>query len=280
MATTLSSGLPAEFLDQQEVELDIRAGYDWLKLVSIVGYKEPTHEEKELYISYKGKVVVMQKVRAFFPASFVGVLNQIEGKVFDFASRALVQLQFGDFLSDEWSALRKTVDAKLHELGFQDHLDGIREGMASDNPEIIRASVFACRNLMRDLADHLWQDPRKTYEHLKGQGKDGKLQVTSDDTKNRYAAYLHQKGLHGKKGAHVKEDQERLWSSLKSLIEQQSQGHAPIAKQEANFVAIKTYLMIGELIGKTDMLPVVNMEIQPLTSETKHPTSIYLMLDF
>jgi hypothetical protein len=183
-------------------------------------------------------------------------LTQLESQVFDFVSKSYVQLKYGNLITDIWSNYRTTVDNKLANLDLTNHLQAIQSGIQSNNPESWRTSAFACRNMITDLANYLWQDTKPRYEHLKGSTKDGKLDVTEGNTKNRLAAYLHQKGISGTTGKHLRNEVERLVASMDSIISFQSTAHDPINLQDTRSIAISTYLLIGEIVTRTDLVPI------------------------
>ena len=184
--------------EEEAAPLDVSAGVDFLLKVAQSGYTETTGETKEGWSPRRERSIKLERVRVFSAASFEQALSEIERMVFEFASRSYSVLRYGNALGDIWSDYRTAVDEALNHLGFGAHLDAIQSGLQSDNPEAWRAAVLECRNLLNDLANHLWQDPRATYLHLQGDGQGGRLNVQQDRFANRLAAYLHQKGLRGK----------------------------------------------------------------------------------
>ena len=123
--------------------------------------------------------------------------------------------------------------------------------------------MLGCRNIIRDLAGHLWRDPRDTYIYLSGSGKDGKLPVTEDKYVNRLGAYLHQKAVVGDTGDYLRAEMERIYSSIDKLIDLASKAHGNITRLDACTAAVGTYNILGELIMRTDMEPVIEyQEIQ------------------
>lgn len=91
---------------------------------------------------------------------------------------------------------------------------------------------------------------------MPGKGDDKKLSVTKKEFSNRISAYLHQKGFSKSSGKFLREECDRLTISIKSLIELQNRAHSKIGKEEAESIALATYLLIGEILIKTDLLPV------------------------
>ena len=183
-------------------------------------------------------------------------LLQLEQRIFDFASSRYALLRYGNILTDEWSGRRQLVDQVLKSLGFSDHLNAIGSGLTEHNPQSSRNAIFGCRNLISDLADFLWQDPRSEYSYLPGQGPNQKLEVTQGRFANRFAAYLHQKSLRTEDRKFLKGEFERLSESLRNLIVLQNTAHGLLSIDEATSIALSTFLLIGELVMKTDMEPI------------------------
>jgi hypothetical protein len=198
----------------------------------------------------------LERVRVFNAGNFTSVLLEIERITFEFASQSYTLLRYGNVLTDIWTDYRSQVDAVLTRLNLTPHLDIIQAELQSGNPQAWRAATLACRNLLSDVADYLWRDPRDTYNHLVGDSKNGKLNIQHGKFANRLSAYIHQKGLRGTSGKFARDEIERLAVSIRSLIAFQSQGHAPVTWEDARSVALATYFIIGELAIKTDMEPI------------------------
>lgn len=190
-----------DFLQPEDAYLEVRAGIDWLLIASEAGYEETTSETKEEWSSYRRESVHLERVRTFSAAAFRTVLSTLETLTFDFASQSYTFLRYGAAISSIFSSYQTHVDAVLHEIGLSNHLDAIQSGLQSANPEEWRQAVFGCRDMVSDVANYLWQDPRPTYAWLPGKGENGKLQVTRKNTANRLRAYLHQKGFPRTRGA-------------------------------------------------------------------------------
>lgn len=242
----------------ENVTIDIRAGIDWLLGAAKGGYRNPLGETKEGWL--RSKKITLQRVEVSPPTNFSQLIAEIEKGTFDFISRAYAQLRYGNILGDIWADYRRKVDAALQSLNLGKHLDVIKGGLTSDNPELWRTAIYECRSIFEDLADYLWQDQRKTYKYLPGLGPDGKpkgeLAVTKKDYKNRLRAYIHQKGLGEKYRKFIQDEVDRLATSISSLISLQSRAHRKMGKQDAQSIAIATYYVLGELVTRTDMQPV------------------------
>jgi hypothetical protein len=77
---------------------------------------------------------------------------------------------------------------------------------------------------------------------------------------NRLAAYIHQKRISGTRGSFLRHEAERLADSIYSLITVQSEAHDPVSLEDARSFAIRTYFVVGELVTRTDMQPVLQYE--------------------
>lgn len=249
-------GVNPDIFEEEDDVLEVRAGIDWFLAASRTGYTEQTDETKEVTSPSGKRRTTMARVRTFSAAEIAASLSEIEGRVYNFASKAYVQLKYGTAIADIWGEYRAKVEAALSQLDLTDHLQAIESGLQSTNPEIYRSAILGCRNLLNDIANHLWRDPRQRYEHLPGQTEDGKLDVSRGKFGNRIAAYLHQKGLTGTRGRYMRREADRLAESIQSLISFQSEAHEPLSRQDARSAAIATYVLVGELVSRTDLQPI------------------------
>ena len=236
--------------------IDIRTGMDWILSAAQYGYVESTGKKSSKYLRTLEEKVETEQVCVYDKHVFQAILNNIENLVFNFASKSYSVLLYGDALQDVWQAYRAKVDEKLIPIGFGGHLDTVRTGLSSNNPQDWRAAMWSCRDVLHDLAAYLWQDLRETYEYLPGKGKDGKLRVTQSDYVNRLGAYLHQKGIAGEIGAYIRAEMERIYHSIETLNKLDSKAHNVITVSDVHTAAIGTYTILGELVKRTDMQPV------------------------
>jgi len=244
-------GEPAEY-----TEMDVWAGIDWVLSASQLGYSESTGRISSQYISYRHKDIETEEAKVYDKQVFQTILTSIENLVFNFVSKSYAILRYGDVLQDIWEGYRTKVDEKLISIGFGGHIDAIRVGLSSNNPQDWRTVMWSCRDVLHDVASYLWQDSRKTYEYLPGQGKNGKLPVTQKEYVNRFSAYLHQKGTTGEAGAYLRAEMERIYNSIKTLNDLDNKAHGVITLDDARTAAIGTYTILGELATRTDMNPI------------------------
>jgi hypothetical protein len=234
---------------------DVRYGVAQLVAASGRGLFTRTGREDTRYLPSWHEDVPVEEVQVLPEESIAMVLQGLENALFTYASQAYTLLRFGDAVGDIWRDYRRQVDEALGRLGLHGHLDAIRAGLESDEPQRWREAMWSCRDLLRDLAAYLWRDTRATYPHLKD--KDGgPVAVTTDKYLNRLAAYLHQKGVTGTVGAYLRAELDRINSSIHALNELYSKAHEPVSREDARLAAVTIYTLLGELVARTDMVPV------------------------
>lgn len=254
--SVIEDGHNAEEEPTSYTEMDVCDGIDWVLSVAQSGYIEPTGRKSSKYISFRHKNVETKEANTYDKHVFQTILTNIENLVFKFVSESYAILCYGDALQDIWQAYRTKVDEHLVHIGLGGHLDTIRTGLNSGNPQDWRAAMWSCRDILRDTATYLWQDPRETYEYLPGDGKDGKLRVTQSHYVNRLGAYLHQKGITKETGAYISAEMERIYNSIETLNKLDSKAHDVVTLHDARTAAIGTYIILGELATRTDMKPI------------------------
>jgi len=221
---------------------------DWAKS----GLNVPIGERRTLG---SGRDTYHEEKRSVYQAGeFLLIADRVQNEAFKLASGGYTALTYGDALQSVWEGYRAQVDAVLTQVGLDKHLDAIRDGIRSENQQAWRNAMWACRDVIRDLAARLWRDPRPLYERMKLKGKP--LHVDESSYVNRLLAYLHFKRQTGKAGKYLGAELERINSSIHTLNELDSKAHAPVTRQDARLAAIGTYLLLGELIQRTDMQPV------------------------
>lgn len=232
---------------------DVRWGLADLISYAGHGVYMPTGRRDTRWSRLDKEDVEVQEVEIIEKASFQKLLSQLEDELLDWASRAYKAVRFGDVAGDIWRQHRSKIDQFATNAGLSAHIGLINQGLLSTEPQAWRQAMWSCRDLLHDLAAHLWRDPRKTYSHIPG--VDGKpMKVTPDKYINRLAAYLHQKGVTGKAGDYLRAELARLHS----LNDLDSTAHDKdaVTLEDARLAVIATYTVLGELVQRTDMAPV------------------------
>jgi len=127
------------------------------------GYQMLTGEiKKGPSRSARSGPVGLEQIETVRKEGFRAVLAAVERETYRFASENYSFLRYGSAITDIWTTYRTQVDMALQNLGLTSHLNVIQAGIQSDNPEAWRSAMLECRNLLNDVANHLWQDPRAT----------------------------------------------------------------------------------------------------------------------
>lgn len=237
-------------------EMDVWAGIDWVLSAAQSGYTESTGQKSSRYISFQNNHVEIEEARIYDKSVFQTIVTNVENLVFRFVSESYAVLCYGDVLKDIWQGYCAKIDEDLIPIGLSKHLDAIRNGLSSANPQEWRTAIWSCRDVLQDLAVYLWRDQRKTYEHLPGKGENDKLEVTDSHCVNRLGAYLHQKAIKKEYRDYLSAEMERIYNSIKTLHELDNKAHGRITLDDARSVAIGTYIILGELVTRTDMKPI------------------------
>jgi hypothetical protein len=236
-------------MPEEPIEKEIRAGIDTLINCATSGVAFPTGARDEREVG--GKTMDVMEVERISKETCQRVLSRLEDQILPWATESYTALGFGDLASDVWQAYRLSVDEALTALGLGGHFQAINDGLASTEPQAWRQAMWTCRDVLHDLAVFLWRDSRKTYKHIPGE--DGQpMKVTEDKYVNRLAAYLHQKGVTGTTGAYLRAELARLHA----LNDLHSTAHDSVTIDQSRLAVIATYVVLGELIARTDMQPI------------------------
>ena len=221
------------------------------------GFVFSTPDQKTVYAV--GKNVDVRQVKVVGVAGVRQVLERTGNVLFDFASKALIALRFGNVSASIFQQYQIRVDPVLARVGAENHLETAYQNLNQGNPASWQAAVLACRNVLQSLAQTLWAVPNDTYPYLKASGSSGDLVVTQDRVRNRLRAYLHQKGISAKGDKLLIGGLERATALVDDLYGEASAGKAAISYEDAQNVIIQTYLFLGELVRLTDIEPVIEI---------------------
>ena len=237
--------------------IKIHSNLDWIIETSPNGYLNSTKELKKVYVSYKKRDINLTKLERYDAYLFSRILKSLDSKLFDFVSNAVILLKYGNLIKTFFEKYQLEADKKLIELGFEDRLREINQMLQTDNPEAWRDSGLSCRTLLHDLALYLWKDTRDYYDPLPGSNKTERLKVTEDMFVNRLEAYMHQKkGFHKKMQEYLGSEIKYLSELIRKLYNLQSTAKSKLSLPEVISIVLATYFVIGELVQKTDMIPI------------------------
>lgn len=195
------------------------------------------------------KWIKVHEVQSVGSASVKTVLDHIAEKLFDYVSKAVATLRFGQVVASVFHKYQDSVDRVLADMGIENDIKAATQNLFQDNPASWQTACMACRNIMHKLSETLWQSPDNSYLYVLA--KNGApMGVTHDKQRNRIRAFLHQKGV---KSDHM------LMQMIDPLYSMASAAKNPISYKHAQSVVIHTYIFLGEMIRLTDMQPITEV---------------------
>lgn len=214
------------------------------------------HQSKELPALF-GQGSTLVEPYDYYPSDvFKACLSGIEQMIYEWAVEELVLARYETQIENLWQGFRESVDETLQDLHLTSHFSSLNQDLASSNPADWRKALLGCRNILRDVANHLWRDPRDTYPLAGPKGKPVQIGVKESEYVNRLQAYLHQKSVHNDHGKLLESEAELLGSMLNRVNRVGSHGHAESSRELAESAVLHTYVLLAELIRWTDMRPI------------------------
>jgi len=239
-------------------QYDLRFSFDVIKELAdsaLLVHDLPTGKTDNRYSRRLGKEVDLEQVQRFSPATFRGVFERLRQVVLDFAIHRYTYVQYGAEITDVWQEYRALVDSKLPAMGLGHHLEAIEANLRSDNPVMWRTAALTCRAALEDVSRALWKAPGKKYPYITN-AKNQQIEVDEGKFANRIGAYLDQKAVGNTQRRLVQAEAEAIAGIVSALPAAQGDAHAPVTREQARSVALATYLVLGELVTRTDMIPV------------------------
>ncbi|HUF53473.1 MAG TPA: hypothetical protein VMR52_06840 [Dehalococcoidia bacterium] len=235
-------------LDGKPVRWQLKYSLDQLVEFHETGRDVAVHSETP------GKYARSHEETIVFSAGIKLALDRLPNEIFLWASRSYSTLQVGSYVGDILSDYRSRVESSLANLGLTAHFDAISNGMSSDNPQDWRQAMYGIRDILRDLANQLWLVEGETYPLLFNDQKKP-IRVTQNEYVNRIWAYLHQKGVRGATGEYLRAEFRRIHK----LDDLASSAKGGVTRDELQLAVVAMYAVIGEVVTRTDMLPVLEI---------------------
>lgn len=253
MATKVVEEFYHGIADKQPTPWQIRAGLDDLVRYAEKGVIVHSEPDEKRWSGTDKRDVNGRVVTVVEADQAQSCLRGLGNALFEWASRAYSAMILGDAATEIWQQHRARVDAFLANQNLVGHVGAITGGLASAETQRWREAMWSTRDLLHDVAEHLWKDARKTYKHILDD--DGKsIEVTADKFVNRLVAYMHQKGVTSTVGAELRAE----WARLRGLNSLASSAHDKdaVTLEDAKLTFFATYMLLGELIQRTDCEPV------------------------
>ena len=223
------------------------------------GYRNPTGETKEVYISFRKKFVVAEEVRIIKPIAIKRALDAIANRLYDLASRGSIVVRYGEAVSSSLENYIALVEDKLLSLGIEEYLLAAYRDLRHEDQASWQSAMMDCRNCLIQLASILWQPPQRAHPVLtddEGQP----MSLAPDKEKNRLRAYIHEKVASRSQRKYLMRQGERLTSLLYDLYELLSKAKSTATYEQALSALINTYVFLGDLAIHTDMEPVTEIK--------------------
>ena len=247
---------PDPELQSRPATVPLRTSLARMVMAQENGFGDRTGRKKEVYVG--GKSVTAYEVRRVPPSSVKLALDGISERLFDYASAATVTLKSGDVAASVFQRYKTVSDQRIANLGIDNHLRTAYLNLSQDNPASWQAAVLACRNIVNDLSEKLWQSTDAQYPYLTSPDRKP-LRVTRDKELNRIRAYLHQKGALRKNEKILKAQLEWLANLVSAIYSEASSGKHSISYDDAQSILINTYVFLGEIARLTDFEPLVTV---------------------
>lgn len=193
------------------------------------------------------------------PQRFSSVVSSIRDDAYDWALTTLIRVKYENRISSLLERYRSKVDGKLSELNLTNHLEALDRQLGSSNEQEWRSALYSCRNMLRDVADYLWQDPSPTVKLPSRSGKMEDAKVGKENYITRLNAYLFYKTGSTDESRLSRTEAQFLGELIGRVNTVDNNAHEKTDKDLAESAALHTYMVIADLIRLTDMEPITDV---------------------
>lgn len=170
------------------------------------------------------------------------VLGNILGAIYGYVADKQIELRFGTAVEGAFSVVRGAVDAQIAEIVPEAAVKfaAAFENASSDNPEHWANAAFACRRLLKSLADAL-RPPGPPVNNRK---------MTDDNYINRLIDWISTRpGLSSTLSAVMTADLEDFGKRIDAFDNAGHKGaHSEVTKVDASRFIAGTYLLVGDVL--------------------------------
>jgi len=170
------------------------------------------------------------------------IVSRVRAVLHDFISRAYFELAFSESQATLFEVARTEIDSHITPLSASalEKVDSIIDRLNSGDTEAISQAMSTCRRLIDSISDSLYP-PRSEPIELNG----NIVSVGPQNCLNRINAFIATRVF-------SKGRRERLRRSLADIYNRVSTGvHAEVSIDEARYLFLHTYVVLGEIV----MLP-------------------------
>ncbi|MFJ5699620.1 hypothetical protein [Arthrobacter sp. NPDC093139] len=173
-------------------------------------------------------------------STFSGISGQVVATVYSLVTELYHELLFSELQATLFEATQARVDGALAASSGMalEKMERISDRLRDGDAESVSQGLTSCRRLIDSVADHLFRSNDGDYDL----GDGARIKIGQQNVLNRLQAYCHQQGL-------SKSRRDRIRKTLVELYARCSAGtHAEVDVQEARFVFLQTYVVLGEIL--------------------------------
>lgn len=178
---------------------------------------------------------------------FSGICGQVVATTYEMVAEIYHELLFSELQSSLFAETQTRVDGSLAEASGSalSKIEKVSERLREGDPESISQALTTCRRLIDSCADHVFPQEAEAYEISDGLS----LTVGQQNVLNRLQAYTHRVGA-------SKTRRDRLRVTVREIYSRCSAGtHAEVTVNEARFVFLQTYVVLGEILTLANPSP-------------------------
>jgi AbiTii len=172
-----------------------------------------------------------------------GICGQVVATVYDMVVEIYHELLFSELQASLFAETQTRVDGSLAAASGSalNKIERVSDRLRDGDAESVSQALTTCRRLIDSCASHLFPAGDGSYD------VDGQLlKVGEQNVLNRLQAHAHSTGA-------PKGRRDRLRRTLSDLYGRCSAGtHAEVSTQEARFVFLQTYVVLGEVLTLGD----------------------------
>ncbi|WP_084774465.1 AbiTii domain-containing protein [Nonomuraea candida] len=176
-------------------------------------------------------------------ATMTAICGQVVSVVYGMVVEIYHELLFSQLQASLFSSVQTRVDGSLAAAGGNSlsKIEKISDRLRDGDPESVSQGLTTCRRLIDSAADNLFP-PRESPFDIGGQ----EIAVGSSNVLNRLQAFVFEAGASQSR-------RDRIRRALKDLYGRCSAGtHAEVDVEEARFVFLQTYVILGEIMSLKD----------------------------
>ncbi|WP_367200971.1 hypothetical protein [Clavibacter michiganensis] len=175
---------------------------------------------------------------------WLGIAGQVIAAIYDIVAKIYHELLFSELQATLFADTQVRIDGSLSQASGSalDKIERVSDRLRDGDPESVSQALVTCRRLIDSCADFVFPARADTYSI----GDEAVLAVGQQNVLNRLQAFAHQRGA-------SKARRDRLRRTLSDLYGRCSAGaHADVTVDEARFVFLQTYVVLGEVLALRD----------------------------